>query len=169
MCRALLAKCVPTGEYFSDWIADELLIFFVADDADRTPELTRTAMTFARELIEAKTAFAEEHGIPYGIDVGLAAGEATVGLFGPRSNRKVMAVGQVAVDARRLQAIGKQLRHLRGESDRIVYTDALYTLAGAPAVATPLDERHPLHVDAHPVGVLFEEPGCPPALLKVSA
>jgi class 3 adenylate cyclase len=130
VCRALLDQHFPRGNFYSDWIADELLIFFIPEEGGTHEQLAVQVLGFARELLRAKQVFAARVGLPRAIDIGIAAGVAVVGLSGPASHRKVMAIGQVPVRARKMQSLGKELRRAQGERDRVIFAASF---APAPA------------------------------------
>ncbi len=160
-CRELLETHFPTGNYFSDWIADELLIYFLTEKEPPDAELCAQVITFARSLLEMKEAFAAKLGLPRGIDIGIASGLASIGLSGLASNRKVIAVGDVPVRARKMQGMGKALRTARGDQDRIIYSDALLDEGIQPTGALALAEVVPDAAIPEVIGgemLLFEEP-----------
>ncbi len=130
MCDRLLHEVAPAGDYYSDWIADELFIVFFAPDAARVSEVAREAVLFATRLIEEKVTFLETHAHPRAIDVGVASGTALVGMMGPKGHRKATALGEVPGRARRLQTAGKKLRATEGEADRVVFGQDTRALLG---------------------------------------
>lgn len=136
-CQNLIRQAFPLGNYYTDWIADELFVV-----AYRTDETTESAMvTAAAEcaimLLQAKEGFLREHGLPARIDIGIASGIATLGLMGPGSHRKATALGEVPGRARRLQSAGKMLGRRLGERDRLVLgPESRPLLAGHIAVET---------------------------------
>jgi class 3 adenylate cyclase len=83
--------------------------------------MTEAAVRFALELLTAKSGFYRTHGIPARIDVGLAAGLASLGLMGPEGHRKATALGEIPGRARRLQSAGKIVSRRLGEKDRLIF------------------------------------------------
>ncbi len=131
----LLDAAFPEGNYFIDWIADELFAVGFATPTCDTEEIVRCAVRYARACLETRAEFAARHGAPHGLDVGISAGNATVGMLGPVGNKKATALGNVAGLARRLQTLGKELRTLEGARDRFVLHPALApALAGDPGI-----------------------------------
>ena len=116
----LLDQEFPEGNYFIDWIADELFVVaFLIPSCDESALIDR-ATRFAIESLAARPTFFETHGAPNGIDVGISACSTTLGMLGPVGNKKATALGQVPGLARRLQMFGKSLRAGHGSVDRIV-------------------------------------------------
>lgn len=157
VARELLDEHFPTGNFYSDWIADELLIFFLTDKDPPDDALAAQVLAFARALLAAKARFSARTGLPRAIDIGIASGLSMVGLSGPASNRKVMAIGDVPVRARRMQAMGKLLRRGRGECDRIIYSDALFAEAGTPAAGQLVPDATDVHRSLAGETLLFED------------
>ena len=121
MCQELLRRHVPAGNYFADWIADELFIVFYPVETAKDEGLVDVALAFAHDLILAKHAFAEARQLPLAIDIGVSCGTALLGLMGPSDHKKATALGQVPGRSRRLQSSGKLLRQQLGQRDRIIF------------------------------------------------
>lgn len=120
MCEAILHRMLPHGNYYSDWIADELfLVLFPVEGVSREM-LVESAVAFGEALIAGRTDFARVHGVPRAIDVGISAGEALIGIMGPDGHRKVTSLGQVPGRSRRLQSAGKLLRQRLRAADRVI-------------------------------------------------
>ncbi len=91
----LLDKAFPEGNYFLDWIADELFVVAFTTEKSDQRKVARAAISFAKACLAARPPFAERHFVPSGIDVGIAFGPATVGILGPDGNAKATALGEV--------------------------------------------------------------------------
>ncbi len=130
MCERVLAEVAPNGDYYSDWIADELFIVFFAEAGFAHAEIVCEALRFAERLLEEKARFVVEHQHPRAIDIGVAAGAALVGMMGPEAHRKATALGEVPGRARRLQIVGKKLRADFGERDRVIFGKEVLALVG---------------------------------------
>lgn len=117
--NSLLKESFPRGNYFMDWIADEMFVVAFIDDESQQAEVIRESVTFAKACIEARTSFFQTFGAPTGLDVGVSCGMATVGILGPLGNMKATALGSVPGVARRLQSFAKEIRKIRGECDRL--------------------------------------------------
>lgn len=120
MCTGILERVAPRGNYYSDWIADELFIVFYDKWRAPTRTLAMQAMAFSKALLEEKEAFLAKHTMPQAIDLGIAVGTAFVGMMGPKDHLKATALGETPGLARRLQSAGKLLRHRLGPGDRII-------------------------------------------------
>lgn len=120
LCETLLAEVCPEGNYYSDWIADELFIVLFGTPGGTTRDIARQAVDFSKRLIVAKTEFLKTHSMPQAIDLGISIGSALVGLMGPKTHRKATALGEFPGISRRLQNTGKLLRHHLGNQDRVV-------------------------------------------------
>ena len=116
----LLDEVFPEGNYFLDWIADELFVVAFTTDSSGPKDIARASLAFAQRSVDARPQFAREHGVPVGVDVGVAFGQATVGILGPDGNAKATAFGEVPGSARRLQTAAKALRKKIGDGDRIL-------------------------------------------------
>ncbi len=131
VAEALLAQAFPDGNYFSDWIADELFVVAFTGTERRDQEnLARQATAFSRALLVAKAARAAEGLPPRGIDLGVAAGIASVGIIGPRHHRKATALGEIPGRSRRLQTAAKSLRDKLGVRDRAILGAEVVALLG---------------------------------------
>jgi class 3 adenylate cyclase len=132
LAHELLERSFPEGNFFTDWVADELFVVVFETAAGEGGRLVDVAMTFASDLLAAKDRFYRRHGLPRAVDVGIAAGDAVLGLLGPNGLRKATAVGQTPGRARRLQSAGKLLRRSYGEGDRIIFgRECLMQLKGS--------------------------------------
>jgi class 3 adenylate cyclase len=121
MTDTLLSEVFPEGNYYTDWIADELFVVIFAKDASEEPGLINSSLRFARELILKKQDFVKNVDLPINIDVGIASGVSLIGMMGPAGHRKATALGDVPGQARRYQEIGKQIRRKFGENDRVLF------------------------------------------------
>ena len=115
-----LSKDIEDGKFFMDWIADELFVVIFSDDEKAAPALVEKGFDFSIWLLSHRRSFSREFGYPSGIDVGLSAGVASVGIFGPKGGVKATAFGIIPGYSRRLQAVAKQLRADYGDQDRVV-------------------------------------------------
>lgn len=121
----LLDQSFPEGNYFIDWIADELFVVGYLTERCDEKTLVGNAVRYAKASIAARAEFNRSHGAPRGLDVGIAAGMTTVGMLGPEGNKKATALGQVPGVARRLQTLAKELRTTDGDCDRVVVEPSL--------------------------------------------
>jgi class 3 adenylate cyclase len=135
LCEEILQSLAPEGNYYTDWIADELFVVFFGNGPGSMERITQQAYEFSRRLILAKGRFLEEHDMPQGIDLGISTGEALVGMMGPTGHRKATALGEIPGRSRRLQTAGKLLRMHLGECDRILVDGKAESLLDAPAKA----------------------------------
>ncbi len=117
----LLRESFPAGNYFTDWIADELFVVVFAASEDDSSNLANAALRFGQKLLAAKAEFAATTDLPISIDVGLSRGSAFIGLLGPDSHRKATALGEIPGRARRLQGVGNLLRVQCGPADRVIF------------------------------------------------
>lgn len=120
LCSRLLREVSPEGNYYTDWIADELFIVFYGKPKSSTRHLVDQAISFSQRLITEKRQFLKTHQMPQALDIGVATGFAYVGLMGSSEYRKATALGEVPGLSRRLQGTGKLLRSRLGHGDRII-------------------------------------------------
>jgi hypothetical protein len=120
-CGELLAKWFPEGNYFADWIADELFVVAYTKDEEIHHQLVQKMILMANELFHAKENFQKKYGFPEAIDVGISSGPSLIGMMGPSWHKKATALGEVPGQSRRYQSAGKLLRLEHGESDRIIF------------------------------------------------
>ncbi len=113
----------PKGNYFIDWIADELFVVAFASEEFEYEQIVTGAVRFGRFCIDSRESFADKYGVPEGLDVGVSVGFATVGTLGPPGNMKATALGNAPGTARRLQMAAKAARHFLGDYDRL-FVDA---------------------------------------------
>lgn len=126
-----LNRDLPSGNYFMDWIADELFVVIFGVDENPDASLVDAGFDFATWLLTNRRRFARETGYPKGIDVGISAGLASVGIFGPSGGLKATAFGAIPGTARRLQSTAKQFRSDYGDQDRLVLSEAAAHLIDA--------------------------------------
>ena len=119
--QVILHDIVSEGNYFSDWIADELFVVIFCKDESQLSEIGRLALRFSQRLLECKNGLFSFGGHAPGIDIGLASGHAYVGMLGPDGHKKATALGEIPGRARRLQSVGRTLRGRLGENDRIIF------------------------------------------------
>lgn len=129
LCDRELARAMPDGNYFYDWIADELFVVVFVDDDDAVALAISQALAFCRAMLGAKKGFLETHAVPQAFDFGLAAGTALVGVMGADASPKATAIGEVCGRSRRLQTLGKLLRETKGHVDRVVFGEEVKRLA----------------------------------------
>ncbi len=120
-CQTTIRQLLPTGNYYLDWIADELFLVLFANDVNDENTMVNQALEFAIKLVVSKQEFMNQYGLPGAIDIGISGGFAHVGLMGPKGNMKATALGEIPGRARRLQACGKLLRAKFGETDRVIF------------------------------------------------
>ena len=108
---AELARTVPSGRYYADWTADEIMIIFYGDTDEERETVIQEALAFTRTLAsDIPERVKEELGITLKYDIGVAAGIGYLGLQGPRERRKTTIAGEVPGTAKRLETEGKELR-----------------------------------------------------------
>jgi hypothetical protein len=98
-----------------------------------SPEIAKLAFLAARRIIEFRYQFFVEHGFPAGVEVGVASGVASVGVFTSGAVVKATAFGNVPGEARSLQDIAKGLRQTHRSVDRVVMSESFAADAGFPA------------------------------------
>lgn len=116
---ALLAKNFPDGNYFMDWIADELFAVGFSTSNQNETKVVQSMFGYAADSLNELSAFKAIHGCPVGVDMGMSIGIATVGAVGPIGGIKTTALGEVPGLARRLQTFAKTLR-ASSQRDRLV-------------------------------------------------
>jgi hypothetical protein len=148
-----LSKDIDDGKFFMDWIADELFVVIFSDDEKADPALVEKGFDFSIWLLSHRRSFSREFGYPSGIDVGVSAGVASVGIFGPTGGIKATAFGLIPGYARRLQGLAKQLRVDYGDQDRVVIsTFAAETIEAENAQCSRLELK-----DAYEVRDITED------------
>lgn len=121
LCQMLLDARFPAGNYYTDWLADELFIVAYAVDGQDEKVIVNAVTAFSVELLQARVEFSRRHSLPQQVDIGMAAGHALLGLMGPQGQNKVTALGVVPGRARRLQGAGQLLRRRLDAQDRVVF------------------------------------------------
>ncbi len=143
-----LARHVPDDCYYFDWTADELFIVFFAEPG-KEEELRDAVMTFVYELSTLVHERATEwFGTAFRYDVGLAAGEALVGIVGPKLRRKTTVIGRVPGVAKRFESEAKRLRSTCSQNDRplVVMDTSLAPAAERSAYLDPSGFRRTVAV-----------------------
>jgi class 3 adenylate cyclase len=125
-CSEILHRAIPGGNYFYDWIADELFVVIFETEGLSQEDVVRESLNLAKEILDQRTFMAKKTGLPLAIDIGMAAGHASVGLMGPKGGLKATALGEVPGRARRLQSVSKTLRPVLGELDRLIVGEEIY-------------------------------------------
>ena len=125
----ILNKQFPEGGFFLDWIADELSVVVFSDSEEPNPALVQQTFEFARSVLKNRMIFFEKNAFPSGIDIGISAGLASVGIFGQGGVAKATAFGRTPAYARHLQDIAKSLRGQFANRDRIVMNGTFAELA----------------------------------------
>lgn len=120
LCNDILRAVAPQGNYYSDWIADELFVVFYGRPGEENKGLAMQALEFSCELLKAKETFLLTNKMPAAIDLGISVGSAYVGMMGPKDHSKATALGETPGLSRRLQGAGKLLRQRLGEVDRVI-------------------------------------------------
>lgn len=120
LCDRILRVCLPKGNYFADWIADELCLTIYAEGHTNESELVASAVGFANRLIAAREEFSRMYGLPTELDVGISSGQAVLGIMGPELHRKATALGEVPGRARRIYGAGRLMRMLLGPADKVI-------------------------------------------------
>jgi class 3 adenylate cyclase len=131
-CQNLAREFFPRGNYYTDWIADELFLVVYAESPNDEREIVNQVVRFGHELLKYRPEFTRIHGIPQAVDIGISAGSALVGVMGPDSHRKATALGEVPGIARRLQTLGKKLREQFGQKDRVIFSRDILMLLNHP-------------------------------------
>lgn len=121
MIDRLLAATFKDGNYYSDWIADELFVVVFAKDTAEEKILINAALALASELVIKKQEFVNTNGLEISIDIGVSSGVSLIGMMGPPGHRKATALGDIPGQARRFQMSGKYLRSKFGEADRVIF------------------------------------------------
>lgn len=139
ICGAIFSRHFPHGNYYSDWIADELFVVSFAQDDHMDYSLMNSMISAGIDLLEAKKKFHEKFGFPAAIDVGISSGSCLIGMMGPDWHKKATALGEVAGRSRRYQSVGKLIRNIQGEKDRIIFGSETIMDITRPFDVKPLD------------------------------
>lgn len=157
--QSLLTECLPKGNYFADWIADELFVVVFGESDAEMPELVRSTLHFCEELLRRKEGLFSLVQTPPGVDVGLAAGTAFVGMMGPADHRKATALGELPGRSRRIQTFGRLLRNSMGDTDRVIFgEDVAVLLPPGTAIREFAAEGSQRVRDLNDKVVFFREP-----------
>lgn len=135
LCERILLLCLPKGNYFSHWIADELCVTIYQTPDTDSKELARCGVEFATKLIAARLEFTRLYGLPTELDIGISSGEAVIGVMGPDSQKKATALGEVPGRARRIYGSARLMRMMLGRRDRLI-------MDAATAALLPVDAGH---------------------------
>jgi hypothetical protein len=135
---AELARCVPSGRYYADWTADEIMVIFYGDNDEERETVIREALAFTKALAsEIPERVQAEMGLALKYDIGVAAGVGYLGLQGPNERRKTTIAGEVPGTAKRLETEGKELRPLGFDSE---YPNVVMDEEVSRAAAAVLDQ-----------------------------
>ena len=135
---AELAKAVPSGRYYADWTADEIMIIFYGDNDEERETVIKEALAFTRTLAsEIPERVQAEMGLILKYDIGVAAGVGYLGLQGPKERRKTTIAGEVPGTAKRLETEGKELRPLGFDNE---YPNVVMDELISASAATILDQ-----------------------------
>jgi class 3 adenylate cyclase len=126
-----LERSLPAGNYFVDWIADELFIVIFARSQADDAGMCASALGLARDLCGVRQNFTRRNGYPDGITVGIAAGVSMVGVFGAEGIAKATAFGETPGIARRLQSVAKRDIDQSVRRDRVVMNERFTALIDA--------------------------------------
>jgi hypothetical protein len=121
---ALVQTRLPEGNFFLDWIADELFLVIFAKDRNEDRNLVAVSLEVSKDIMNYRKDFFARHGFPQGIDVTVACGVASVGIFGKGGIAKATAFGAAPGVARMLQGVAKKMRLSHGSVDRVVMTQS---------------------------------------------
>jgi class 3 adenylate cyclase len=134
---AELARCVPSGRYYADWTADEIMVIFYGDVDEQRESVVREALSFTRALAsDIPEKVKAEMGLTLKYDIGVAAGVGYLGLQGPSERRKTTIAGEVPGTAKRLETEGKELRPFGFDND---YPNVVMDEEVSRAAVTVLD------------------------------
>jgi class 3 adenylate cyclase len=136
LCERILHVCLPRGNYFSHWIADELCVTIYQTPETDAKELAGCGVEFGKKLIEARKEFTRLYGLPTELDIGISSGEAVIGMMGPESQKKATALGEVPGRARRIYGSAGLMRMTLGRRDRLILDAA--TAALLPEDSAPV-------------------------------
>jgi class 3 adenylate cyclase len=128
LCERILHICLPRGNYFSHWIADELCVTIYQTPETDAKDLARCGVDFGTKLIEARQEFTRLYGLPTELDIGISSGEAVIGMMGPESQKKATALGEVPGRARRIYGSARLMRMTLGRRDRLILDAATAAL-----------------------------------------
>ena len=120
-----LNTLMPDGNFFADWIADELFVAMFTTETCDAKMVGERAVMFAEKILTCAELSRAQYGAPRGIDVGISYGTTIMGILGPSASMKATALGEVAGEARRLQTVGKELRTTGSNTDSIILSAAL--------------------------------------------
>jgi hypothetical protein len=120
-----LEKVFPDGNYYVNWVADELFVIFYTDSDFNKEALERKVIGFSNNM--ATTIFEEINttiknwDLMY--DVGISCGNGLLGLQGPSKLKKTTLTGEVAGRAKRYQEEAKRIRNDYGSAHPILVFD----------------------------------------------
>ena len=135
---AELARTVPSGRYYADWTADEIMVIFYGDRDEEREAVIGEALAFTRVLAsDIPERVQQEMGLVLKYDIGVAAGVGYLGLQGPSERRKTTIAGEVPGTAKRLETEGKELRPLGFDNE---YPNVVMDEEVSAAAASILDK-----------------------------
>ncbi len=108
-----MEKILPNGNYFPNWIADELFVIFYLDEeeGDTERDVTVLAAAFAVQLATSLyDRLEKELFVHIDYDIGIAAGYGILGVQGPPQALKTTLTANSAGIAKRLQTEAKNQR-----------------------------------------------------------
>lgn len=121
-----LEKVFPDGNYYVNWVADELFVIFYTDTDSNRENLEKKVVGFANNMT---TSIFEEINLTIKnwelmYDIGVSCGNGLLGLQGPSRLKKTTLTGEVAGRAKRYQEEAKRIRKNFGSSYPILVLDA---------------------------------------------
>lgn len=135
-----LANAAPSGRYYADWTADEIMVIFYGESEEQRETVIEEALEFARKMAtEVPERVRDEMSIVLKYDIGIATGVGYLGLQGPSERRKTTIAGEVAGTAKRLETEGKDLRS-RGFDDDYPNVVMDQTIGAAASAAASFRE-----------------------------
>jgi len=123
----------------SKYLGDTVMAFFgmPVDDRNHALDAVRAAMAIPQALQNLYVRLDERHGWELGVGIGITTGEPIVGHFGSSEHMEYTVLGDVVVEAHRLEALTKGVP----EEDTILITEATYRMVMSDVHVFDLGER----------------------------
>lgn len=106
----ILERTIPEGNYYWDWIADELFLV-VYDENDDEEKILKQSVNFANELsLGLQNKIKERLDMDIIFDIGMSYGVNLFGIMGPNYRRKTTVAGDLPGNAKRYEQEAKAIR-----------------------------------------------------------
>jgi class 3 adenylate cyclase len=124
----VLGEHLAGTDFFSDWIADELMVIIPTDSEEQKAEIASKIVSACQQIGKLLNTAARYEMLD--IDIGVSFGKSVIGFIGPKQHRKMTALGRNPGHSRRLEGVGKALRE--------EFSNTMYLITNDPQIVEAL-------------------------------